>query len=130
MKNILIQIAITAFSFHAFSQKGSMAKDAGDYIGSEMNIVGIVTDIRFVKEKRGYTTYIQLGAKSFTQYLTLVASRNGQPRFSQIRSAYLHQYVHVRGTVVLHKGKPQIQIFNDSQIKVINEVPGDDVWPL
>lgn len=129
MKKALFILLVLTLSVQAFSQKWTRAQDAQKYIGSAMNIVGVITNINYVKDSSGYTVFMKMDAKDFSRPLTLVLQTPKQPRLASIKTVYLDQYVHVKGRIDLYKGNTQIKIYNASQLSVVKEAPTDDVWP-
>ena len=123
MKKAFSFLVIITLSFTAFSQTWARLEEAHKYAGKTVNFPGFVSDIRYVKNAEGYTTFIALDGKDHAPILILTMRSFKSPNITALRSTYLnHQYVQVKGKVDIQSGKAQIKLVSERQISIARQV--------
>lgn len=123
MKKAFSFLVIITLTVSAFSQTWARLEEAHKYVGNTVNLVGFVSDVRYVKNAEDYTTLIALDGKDHTHTLTLIIHSFERPDLTALKTAYLDEYIHVKGKVEMYKGKAQMIISSKKQISIARQAP-------
>lgn len=124
MKTILSFLIATVLSFTAFAQNKSLPKKPLDQNGDAVNLFGFVTKTTYLADLKDSPILMNLSGKDFTQPVTLIVRSTDRHKFKESpETAFLNQYVQVKGKIEMYKGKPQIILQSGQQISILRESP-------
>ncbi len=94
-------------------------KQAADHVGMTATVCGTVASARFLDTTRGRPTFLNLDRRHPDQALTIVIWGQDRGVFGQPELTYAKQDLCITGKIETHKGKPQINARDPSQIAMI-----------
>ncbi len=122
MKTILSFLLATVLSFTAFAQNETQFKKLFKQNGDTVNLFGFVTKTNYLANLVGSPTLMNLSGKDSTQSLTLIVWNTDRDKFKEApETAFLNQYVQVKGKIEIYKGKLQITLHSGQQISILME---------
>jgi len=122
MKTVLSFLLATVLSFTAFAQNGIQSKKLLNQNGDTVNLFGFVTKVDYSADSIGSPTLMKFSGKDSTQSLTLIVWSTDRYKFQEApETAFLNQYVQVKGKIEIYKGKPQITLHSGQQISILRE---------
>ncbi|MEJ7682808.1 MAG: hypothetical protein WKG06_34100 [Segetibacter sp.] len=123
MKTVLTFLVATVLSLTTFAQTGSQPKEPLNQNGDTVNFFGFVTKANYSADLKGSPTLMNLSGKDFTQSLTLIVWSTDRSKFKEApETAFLNQYVQVKGKIEIYKGKPQIILHSEKQISILRRI--------
>lgn len=125
MKSLLLIMAV-GFSTTASAQKEIKLEDAAKHIGDSVKVCGTVAASRYLSMGEGGPTYFYLGDAYPRQSLTLVVWKKDRKFFTKPPElVYAQQDVCAVGKLELVADKPQLTLYSEAQIKVVEEAEGE-----
>jgi hypothetical protein len=125
MKSLFL-ILSSVLTAAAYGQKEIKLEEASRHIGDSVKICGTVAASRYMNMAEGGPTLFYLGDAFPKQTLTLVVWKKDRKFFTKPPElAYAQQDVCATGKLELVAGKPQISLYNETQIKVVEEEEGE-----
>jgi hypothetical protein len=122
MKKIFSFILAAFFSSMTFSQTWTRPGEASKHIGDSIIIIGFVTNVQRLTDRKEAPTLVTIGDKNEIELLILLIPGADRQNFTQTpETAYLNQYVQVTGRVLLYKGKTQITLYSEKQISIARD---------
>lgn len=121
MKKIFSFILSAFFSSIAFSQTWTRPSEAANHIGDSIIIVGFVTNVQRLTDRKEAPTLVTIGDENEIELLTLLIPGAHRKNFTQTKTAYLNQYVQVTGRVLRYNGKTQIILYSEKQISIARD---------
>ena len=122
MKTVLSFLLATVLSLKAFAQNETQSKKLFNQNGDTVNLFGFVTKANYLADLIGSPTLMNLNGKDSTQSLTLIVWSTDRDKFKEApETAFLNQYVQVKGKIEIYKGKPQITLHGEQQISILRE---------
>lgn len=113
---------LIAFSLAAGAQKTITLEEAKDHVGDSVTLTGKVFGIRYFAEGKGAPTLINMGAAFPNQLLTVVIYGDDRRKMSaDPEKAFADQQLTVSGKVELYKGRPQIVVREEAQVKLTEQ---------
>ena len=110
------------FSSIAFSQTWTRPSEAAKHIGDSIIIVGFVTNVQRLTDRKEAPTLVTIGDKNKIELLTLLIPGADRQHFTHTpETAYLNEYVQVTGRVLLYQGKMQIILYSERQISIARD---------
>jgi hypothetical protein len=118
MKKILLLLSICFISKISSAQAHS-PEDAANHVGDSIKICGKIFGGRFFETSNNSPTLLNMGAAYPASPLTVMIPGDVRSKMGYAPEVELKEKnVCVRGKIVLFKDKPQIIIFNASQLEV------------
>ncbi len=118
MKSTTTLLLATVYHLVLFSQTWTNPREASKHVGSTVNLIGFVSNVKYVAHTKLSRMLIEVDDKGSTQFLTLLISKTDRLKFKEDpQSLYLNRYVQLKGKVETFKGKPGIILINKSQIQ-------------
>ena len=125
MKSLLLITAV-GLSTTATAQKEIKLEDAANHIGDSVKVCGTVAASRYMNMAEGGPALFYLGDAYPKQVLTLVVWKKDRKFFTKPPElVYAQQDVCAVGKLELVGGKPQIALYSEAQIKVVEEEDGE-----
>jgi hypothetical protein len=122
MKKTLSFILAAFFSSITFSQTWTRPGEAVKHIGDSIIIIGFVTNVQRLTDRKDSPTLVTIGDKNKIELLTLLIPGADRQNFTHTPvTAYLNEYVQVTGRVLLYKGKTQITLYSEKQISIARD---------
>lgn len=122
MKTVLSFLLGTVLSFTVFAQNKTLSKKLLSKNGDTVNLSGFVTKVNYSADSKGSPTLMNFTGKDSTQSLTLIVWSTDRYKFKEApETAFLNQYVQVKGKIEINKGKPQITLHSEQQISIVRE---------
>ena len=115
MKKIIFVSLIAFASVNAFAQTPIAVKDAAKHVNEKVTICDKIFGGKFLDEAR--ITFLNMGADYPNSPLTLVIKGDDRKKFKTPEEAFKGKQVCVTGTIIMYKGKPEIEITEAEQIK-------------
>lgn len=110
-----VSLLLTATSF---SQTVIQPKDAAKYVGQTVTVCGKIYGGKYLDAVKHKPTFLNMGALYPNQLLTIVIWGDARKNFSYAPEEKLkNKTVCVTGKVEIFKGKPQITIDKEAQVK-------------
>lgn len=120
MKYIALITLLFAFSATR-AQKNITLTELNDHIGDSITVTGKVYGIKYFENAKESPTLINIGAAYPNQLLTVVIYGDDRKKLSIVpEKAFSDKELSISGKVELFKGKPQIVIHSENQIKAIS----------
>ena len=117
MKYFLLLI-IAAITSPVFAQKEIKIEDAGNHVGDTVKICSKIFGGKFLESSKDTPTFLNAGGNYPNAPLTLVIWGDARKQFAnKPEEYYAGKTVCVTGKIELYRGKPQIVISNESQIR-------------
>lgn len=92
--------------------------------GDSITVSGKIFTARYLDDSKTKPTLLNMGAPYPDQPLTLVIESAVRNNFNMPEEAYLNKTLRIKGKVVSYKGKPQIALYNTTQVEIIpDETP-------
>lgn len=124
MKKTIAFLFVTIISIAAWSQKWIRPSEAAKYKGDEVSFIGFVNNVSHPDGPKGDRTVMTIASNNSLNFLQLVVYDSDRSGFSVIpETAWLNQYVQVKGTIEMYKGKPQITLHSARQISIVRDGP-------
>ena len=102
------------------AQQEIKLEEVMNHVGDSVTLTVPVVSGRFLNSAAGGPTLLNVGAPYPNQLLTLVVWKEDRKNFEDApEAAYIKQTVKVSGKISLFKEKPQIVLYSDKQIAVI-----------
>jgi DNA/RNA endonuclease YhcR with UshA esterase domain len=118
MKSALLFSLATVLSFTAFAQNQTQANKPFTTIGDTVHLIGFVTKVNYSAD----LTVMNFSRKDSTQSITLNIRSTDRYKFKEApETAFLNQYVQVKGKVEIYRGKPQMTLHSGQQISILQE---------
>lgn len=122
MKKAFTTCIAAILSLSVFSQTWIRPQEPAKHKGDTVNLIGFVTNVKQAAGRKGSPTLITLSGKDSIPSLTLVVWSADRSKFKEsLRTAYLDQYVQVKGKVEIYKGDPQIILHSEKQISIARD---------
>jgi hypothetical protein len=119
MKMFLLLITLSTTSL-LYAQKEIKIEEVMDHVGDSVSLTAQVVSGRFLNASKGGPTLLNAGAPYPNQLLTLVVWKEDRDNFEEApEAAYIKKTVRVSGRISLFKEKPQLVLYSDKQIAVI-----------
>ncbi len=119
MKKLLTVVLLIISSYAASAQQTIKLDELANHIGDSVVVSGKVFGGRYLSKSENAPTFLNVGGDFPNQLLTLVVWGKDRTNFkSAPEEAYKGRQVQVAGKVELHRGKPQIILYNDAQIAI------------
>ena len=118
-RSLLGIILCTGFLAVAASGQGNKkipASQAGQHIGENATVCGVVASSRYLSTSRSKPTFLNLGKPYPNEDFTVVIWPDDRSKFGHPEDSYLHKNICVSGEISSYKGTPQIIARNPSQI--------------
>ena len=117
MKRLLTVISLTLCTYIASAQKPIKLEELSNHIGDSIIVTGKVFGGRYLSKSENAPTFLNVGGAFPNQLLTLVVWGKDRVYFKTApEEGYTGQVVQIIGKVELHRGKPQIILYNEKQI--------------
>lgn len=124
MRCLLFLAVFAALAVAAPAQTQITASQAKDHIGDSVTVCGKVLGAKYLQTAKGAPTLLDVDGKVPNQPFTIVIFKEVRERLSYVpENRLLNQDVCVTGRVQQYKGKPQIVVHNENQLKVSNKMP-------
>ena len=121
--SLCLVLLLSAAALHA--QKMIQAAEAKDHFGDSVQVCGLVTGAKYLSQSQSGITLLDMGGKFPHQLLTLMIPKNNRDSFSyEPEKKLLNQQVCVYGRVQNFKGKPEIVLRRQSQVKIMGGKAG------
>ena len=118
MKSALLFSLATVLSFTAFAQNQKQSNKLLTPIGDTVHLIGFVTKVNYSAD----LTVMNFSGKDSTQSITLKIRSTDRYKFKEApETAFLNQYVQVKGKVEIYRGKPQMTLHSVQQISILQE---------
>ncbi len=122
MKNIFYAFLYISCSA-TYSQNLIRPEHAINHKGDMVNLVGLISHVENIQNPKGSSMVMSINGTGSNQlFIVLLLKSDSQKFQEEKRSAYLNRYVHVKGKVELHDGRPQIIIKNENQISFTRDL--------
>jgi len=119
MRHLLLAILFSATAFVASAQKTISSAGAKDHIGDSVTICGKVTGGKYLQNAANGPTLLDVDGTYPNQQLTIVIFKADRDKLSYApETKLLDQQVCVTGKIQEYKGKPQIVVHAESQLKI------------
>ena len=113
----MIAVLLTIGSFTVSAQQTIKLDELSNHIGDSVIVSGKVYGGRYLSRSENAPTFLNVGGDFPNQLLTLVVWGKDRTNFKTApEEAYKGRQVQIAGKVELHRGKPQIIIYDDAQI--------------
>lgn len=121
MKKILLLAFVLLFVKNNYAQVLT-PEDATKHIGDSIKVCGKIFGGHFFETSNGAPTLLNMGAAYPASPITIVLYNDVRIKMGYLPEIELKdKNICVSGKVVLHKEKPQIVIYNTSQLEVITK---------
>lgn len=125
MKKLLTAVLLTVCAYTVSAQQTIKLDELSNHIGDSVIVSGKVFGGRYLSKSENAPTFLNVGGDFPNQLLTLIVWGKDRSNFKTApEEAYKGRHVQVAGKVELHRGKPQITLYNDTQIAIQTEEPG------
>ena len=106
------------FAVSALSQgnKKIPAAEAGQHVGEQATVCGVVASSRYLSNSRSRPTFLNLDRPYPDQDFTVLIWSDDRPKFGNLEGTYLNKNICVSGEISSYRGKPQIVARYPSQI--------------
>jgi len=122
MKKTIALLFVAVFSIAAWSQKWIRPSEAVKYQGNEVSFIGLVSSVYHADGIKGDRTVMNIAGNNSLNVLQLVVYNSDRSNFSTTpETAWLDQYVQVKGTIEMVKGQPQITLHSARQISIVRD---------
>ena len=122
MKPILSFLLSTVVFATAFAQNETQFKKLLNQNGDTVILLGFVTKVNYSAGSKDSPTSMNFSGKDSTQSLTLFIPSMDRYKFKEApETAFLNQYVQVKGRIKIYKGKPRITLHSEQQISTLRE---------
>ncbi|HZW63904.1 MAG TPA: hypothetical protein VFF15_09705 [Flavobacteriaceae bacterium] len=102
----------------AYAQECEVTIDnASAFVGKEVTVCGVVTEINSPEHISGSPTYFNMGGLYPNQIFTLVLWGKNKHKFVQGLDHYKGKHLTITGVVELFRGKPQMVLTFPEQVK-------------
>jgi endonuclease G len=115
---VLFCTALFVGSVSGQSDKKIPASQAGQHIGENATVCGLVASSRYLSSSRSKPTFLNLGKPYPNEEFTVVIWLEDRPKFGHPEDTYLHKNICVSGEITSYRGTPQIIAKSPSQIRV------------
>ena len=122
MRTILSFLLATILFLTTFAQNETQFKKLLNQNRDTVNLFGFVTKVNYSADLIGSPTLMNFSGKDSTQSVTLIVWSKDKHKFKKApETAFLNQYVQVKGKIEIYKGKPQITLHSEQQISILRE---------
>ena len=122
MKTIILFLFASVLFLSTFAQNKQQSKKVLNQNGDIVNLFGFITKVNYTADLIGSPTLMNFSGKDSTQSVTLIVLNKDRYKFKEApETAYLNQYVQVKGKIETYKGKPQIILDSEQQIFILRE---------
>lgn len=112
---LLVALFVVAF---ADAQTTIAAADAAKHIGDSVTICDKIAGVKYFENAPNGPTLLSVGADYPNQQLTVVIFKAQRDKLSFVpEDKLLNQYACITGRLQLYKGKPEIVVQQESQLK-------------
>jgi len=119
MKKILLYLSFTLASVFSFAQQEIKIEDAAKHEGDSVKICTKIFGGRYFENSKNSPTLLNAGARYPDNPLTIVIFGENRVLFkNKPEEFYLDKNICVTGRIVMYKGKPEIIITSEDQIKI------------
>ena len=119
MKKLLISLTFFLASSFAFAQEEIKIEDAAKHEGDSVTICTKIFGGRYFENSNRAPTLLNAGAKYPDAPLTIVIFGESRVNFkNKPEEFYVDKDICVTGRIIMFKGKPEIILTNETQIKV------------
>ena len=118
MKKLVLLLAAVLFTWHLWAQNTVPADSLSNYEGQLIRVCATVTGTH-VSTGKSETTFINFGEPFPKHSFSLVIFQKDAESFSYKPAEFLDgKNICITGKVKLFKGKPEIIVYNEKQIRV------------
>lgn len=123
MKQLILVLLFSAFSFISNAQTKITTTDIAKHINDSVELISQVFGVKYFSDTKGSTTLVNFGAAYPNQLFTAVIHKDvrDQMLLEPTEENLKNKKVTVTGKVEMYKGKPQIVIKDPSQFQVIDK---------
>ena len=122
MKTIISFLFACVLFLSTFAQNKQQSKKVLNQNGDIVNLFGFITKVNYPADLIGSPTVMNFSGKDSTQSVTLIVWNKDRYKFKEApETAYLNQYVQVKGKIETYKDKPQITLYSEQQIFILRE---------
>lgn len=122
MKTILSFLFASVLFLSTIAQNKQQSKKVLNQNGDIVNLFGFITKVNYPADLIGSPTVMNFSGKDSTQSVTLIVWNKDRYKFKEApETAYLNQYVQVKGKIETYKGKSQITLYSEQQISILRE---------
>ncbi len=124
MKKLSFCLVLLCSTAALHAQKTIQAKEAKDHVGDSVQVCGVITGGKYLAQAKTGPTLLDMGGKYPNQLVTLMIPKANRGNFSyEPEKKLLNQQVCVFGKVQNFKGKPEIILYQESQVKIMAGKP-------
>jgi DNA/RNA endonuclease YhcR with UshA esterase domain len=99
-------------------------EEASNYVGKVVTVQGQVVDAKYLEQTASKPTLLNFGAAHPKEIFTAVIPATARGKFSDLPEAvYFRKHIAVTGKVSLYHDKPQIEVTDPAQIKLLPTPP-------
>ena len=114
---VMLIIAILSLSNTLRAADSITPEEASRYIGETMEVCGVVASATYAENERGQPTFLNLNRSFPNHIFTAVIWGSNRTKFSYRPETMLGKEICVRGRIEEHRGKPQIEVYQPTQIQ-------------
>ena len=120
MKKLLFAVLLLSVCSFAFAQPEIKIEDAGKHEGDSVTICTKIFGAKYFENSKNAPTLLNAGAKYPDAPLTIVIFGESRPAFkNKPEEYYPDKNICVTGKIVIYKGKPEIIITREDELKVM-----------
>jgi hypothetical protein len=124
MKKLSLCLLLLGCAALLHAQKTIQASEAREHLGDSVQVCGLITGGKYLRQSQTAPTLLDMGGKYPNQQLTLVIPKASRDSFSyEPEKKLLNQQVCVYGRIQHFKGKPEIVLHRESQVKIMGSKP-------
>lgn len=122
MRKLLVVLTAIFMSVLANAQEEIKIEDLSKHIGDSVTVCTKIYGGVFLERSKGTPTLLNAGADYPDSPLTLVIWPDARAKFKEApEDFYKNKNVCVTGKIVLYKEKPQIEVYDEKQIKAVGQ---------
>ena len=114
---IALAVVISGCYLKAQSTKTLTAGEAGQHVGENATVCGLVASARYAARSRGGPTFLNFDKPYPDQIFTIVIWREDRTKFGAPDVRYSAKRICVTGTIASYRGTPEIVAREPSQIR-------------
>jgi len=115
----LVVIAVFGFAHTQVSAQHSIAaSEAGNHVGEQQTVCGLVASAHYAARSRGNPTFINLDRPYPNQIFTVLIWGSDRPKFGNPEYTYSGKRICATGSIREYRGIPEIIAYEPSQIRV------------
>lgn len=119
MRYIVLIALFTTLGLAGRAQTKIAASEAKDHIGDSVTVCAMVMGAKYIASGKNAPTLLDMDGKFPNQPLTLVIFKEARDKFPYAPDEkLLDKQICVTGRITEFKGKPQINVTSESQIKI------------